>query len=102
MSCLASAGGSGRTSSTTCVAGIRRIGLKALAGHQTTERRPDRSYWSLGGELRWRRLIFEAKYQDTDLSRRECGFNPNICSASLTAAVTAVLPLILFPQRAQR
>jgi uncharacterized protein (TIGR02001 family) len=80
----------------------KSVTLKALAGHQTTERRPDRSYWSLGGELRWRRLIFEAKYQDTDLSRRECGFNPNICRASVTGAVTAVLPLILFPQRAQR
>jgi uncharacterized protein (TIGR02001 family) len=72
------------------------VTLKALAGRQVTERRPDRTYWSLGGELRWRRLIFEARYQDTDLSRRECGFNPGICGPAVTGAVTLVLPLILF------
>jgi len=72
------------------------VTLKALAGHQTSERRPDRSYWSFGGEVRWRHLIFEARYQDTDLSKGRCGFNPDICGPALTGAVTAVLPLILF------
>lgn len=70
--------------------------LKALAGHQTTERRPDRSYFSLGAEARWRHLIFDVRYQDTDLSRARCGFNPDICGPSITGAVTAVMPLILF------
>jgi uncharacterized protein (TIGR02001 family) len=72
------------------------VTLKALAGHQTSERRPDRSYWSLGAEARWRHLIFEVRYQDTDLSKARCGFNPDICGPALTGAVTAVLPLILF------
>ncbi|WP_293474745.1 TorF family putative porin [Phenylobacterium sp.] len=72
------------------------VTLKALAGHQTTERRPDRSYWSLGGEVRWKAVILEARYQDTDLSRRDCGFNPDICGASVVGAVSLVLPLILF------
>lgn len=70
--------------------------IKALAGHQTSERRPDRNYSSLGAELKWKHLIFDVRYQDTDLKRTECGFNPDICGGSLTAAVTAVLPLILF------
>lgn len=74
----------------------KSVTLKALAGHQTTERRPDRSYWSLGGEVKWRHLIFDVRYQDTDLSKARCGFNPDICGGSLTGAVTAVLPLILF------
>ena len=74
----------------------KSVTLKALAGRQWTERRPDRSYWSLGVEARWRHLIFEVRYQDTDLSRDRCGFNPDICGASLTGAVTAILPLILF------
>jgi uncharacterized protein (TIGR02001 family) len=74
----------------------KSVTLKALAGHQTTERRPDRSYWSLGAEARWRHLIFDVRYQDTDLSKARCGFNPDICGPALTGAVTAVLPLILF------
>lgn len=74
----------------------KSVTLRVLAGHQTTARRPDRSYWSLGGEVRWRHLIFEARYQDTDLSKARCGFNPDICGPALTGAVTAVLPLILF------
>lgn len=72
------------------------VTLKAQAGHQSSERRPDRSYWSLGGEVRWRHLIFEARYQDTDLSRARCGFHPDICRPAVTGAVTAVLPFILF------
>lgn len=72
------------------------VTLKALAGHQTSERRPDRSYWSLGGEVRWKTLIFDVRYQDTDLSKARCGFNPDLCGPALTGAVTAVLPLILF------
>lgn len=72
------------------------ITLRALAGHQASERRPDRTYWSVGGDLRWRHLIFEVRYQDTDLSRARCGFDPRICGPSVTGAVTAVLPLILF------
>ena len=74
----------------------RAITLKGLAGHQWTERRPDRSYWSLGAEARWRHLIFEVRYQDTDLSKAGCGFNPDICGPAVTGAITAVLPLILF------
>jgi len=72
------------------------VALRALAGRQWTERRPDRSYWSLGAEVRWRHLIFEARYQDTDLSKARCGYNPNICGPALTGSVTAVMPLILF------
>lgn len=70
--------------------------LKALAGHQTTERRPDRSYWSLGAAAKWRFLTFEVRYQDTDLSKARCGFNPDICGPSVTGAVSAEFPLILF------
>jgi uncharacterized protein (TIGR02001 family) len=72
------------------------LALKALAGHQTSERRPDRSYWSLGAEARWRHLIFDVRYQDTTLSKARCGFNPDICGPSITGAVTAVMPPILF------
>lgn len=79
----------------------KSVTLKALAGRQWTERRPDRSYWSLGAEAKWRSLIFEVRYQDTDLSRARCGFNPGICGPAVTGAVTAVMPLILFrPPRA--
>lgn len=74
----------------------KRVSLKALVGHQAAVRRPDRTYWSLGGEARWKHLILEVRYQDTNLSKRQCGFNPDICGPALTGAVTAVMPLILF------
>ena len=74
----------------------KSVTLRALAGHQTTEHRPDRSYWSFGGEVRWRHLIFDLRYQDTDLSKARCGFNPDICGPAVTGSVTAVLPLVLF------
>lgn len=74
----------------------KAVSVKALVGHQASERRPDRTYWSLGAELKWRHLIFDVRYQDTDLTKARCGFNPDICGGSLTGAVTAVLPLILF------
>ncbi|MBX3481938.1 TorF family putative porin [Phenylobacterium sp.] len=77
----------------------RGVTLKALAGHQASGRRPDRTYWSFGAELRWKHLIFGTTYQDTDLTPRECGFTPKICRPAVTGAVTAVLPLILFPER---
>lgn len=70
--------------------------LKALGGHQVSGRRPDRTYWSVGAEARWRHLILEVRYQDTDLSKARCGFNPDICGPAVTGAVTAVMPLILF------
>ena len=72
------------------------LSLKALAGRQWTERRPDRNYWSLGGEARWRHLILEVRYQDTDLSRAGCGYNSDICGPTAIGSVTAVMPLILF------
>jgi uncharacterized protein (TIGR02001 family) len=74
----------------------KSLTLKGLAGHQTTEHRPDRSYWSLGAELKWRHLIFDVRYQDNDLTTVECGLNPKVCKAAVVGAVTAVLPLILF------
>lgn len=74
----------------------KSVTLRVLAGHQATERRPDRTYWSLGGEVRWRHLILEVRYQDTDLSQARCGFVADICRPAVTGAVTAVLPLILF------
>lgn len=85
-----------RTEGEAAYALNKSVTLRALAGHQTTERRPDRSYWSLGGEVRWRHLIFDVRYQDTDLSKPRCGFNADICGPALTGSVTAVLPLILF------
>lgn len=72
------------------------VALKALAGRQWTERRPDRTYWSLGGSAQWKHLIFEVRYQDTDLSKARCGYNPDICGPALTGSVTAVMPMILF------
>lgn len=70
--------------------------LKALAGRRWIERGSDRTYWSLGAATTWKHLTFEVRYQDTNLSKARCGFNPDICGAALTGTVTANLPLILF------
>jgi uncharacterized protein (TIGR02001 family) len=72
------------------------VTVKALAGRQVTERRLDRTYWSLGGEVRWKSLIVEARYQDTDLSRRQCGFNADVCGPALVGAISYTPPLVLF------
>ena len=74
----------------------KAVTLKTLAGHNWAENGRSRSYWSLGVAARWRWLSLEARYQDTDLSRRQCGFNPDICGAAVTGLVTADFPLILF------
>lgn len=74
----------------------KAITLKGLAGHQWTERRTNRSYWSLGAAATWRHLTFEVRYQDTNLSKARCGYNPEICGPALTGQVTAAFPLILF------
>jgi uncharacterized protein (TIGR02001 family) len=74
----------------------RSITVKSLAGHTWAENGRSRSYWSLGVAAKWRWLGFEARYQDTNLSRRQCGFNPDICGASVTGLLTADFPLILF------
>lgn len=73
-----------------------KLKLKALAGRSWIERGQDRAYWSVGAETKWKTLTLEVKYQDTDLSKARCGFNPDICGPALTGAVTAVLPIVLF------
>ncbi|WP_293901260.1 TorF family putative porin [Phenylobacterium sp.] len=70
--------------------------LKALAGRRWIGRGSDRTYWSLGAATMWKHLTFEVRYQDSNLSRARCGYNPDICGPALTAAVTAAFPLILF------
>ena len=72
------------------------VTLKTLAGHNWAENGRSRSYWSLGVAAKWRWLSVEARYQDTDLNRRQCGFNPDICGSAVTGLVTADFPLILF------
>lgn len=70
--------------------------LKALAGRRWSERNADRTYWSLGAATTWKHLVFEVRYQDTDLSKARCGYNPDICGPALSGAITAIMPLILF------
>ncbi|WP_337187424.1 TorF family putative porin [Phenylobacterium sp.] len=74
-----------------------RPGLKAkaLAGRAWRERGVDRSYWSLGAEATWKTVTVEVKYQDTDLSKRRCGFNPDVCGPALVGVLTVALPPIL-------
>ena len=69
--------------------------LKGLAGHVWTERGQDRTYWELGAATTWKRLTFEARYVDTNLSKAQCGFNPDVCGAALVGSVTVALPPIL-------
>ena len=68
--------------------------FKALAGHSWTHRRQDRSYWELGATTSWKTLALEVRYTDTDLSRRDCGFNPDICGPAVIGTLTVSLPPI--------
>ena len=69
--------------------------LKALAGRRWIERGADRTYWSLGAATSWKRLTFEVRYIDTNLSKARCGYNPDICGPALVGSITASLPPIL-------
>lgn len=69
--------------------------LKGLAGHVWTERGQDRAYWELGAAATWKKLTFEVRYVDTNLSRRACGFNDDICGPAVVGQVTVALPPIL-------
>jgi uncharacterized protein (TIGR02001 family) len=72
------------------------VKLKALAGHVWTGRGQDRSYWEAGAAVTWKRLTFEARYLDTDLSRRQCGFNADVCGGAFVGSVTVALPPLMF------
>jgi len=69
--------------------------LKALGGRIWTERGQDRAFWELGASTTWKHLTFEVRYVDTSLSRRQCGFNRDICGPAVVGAITAALPPIL-------
>jgi uncharacterized protein (TIGR02001 family) len=78
-----------------------RFSLKALAGRRWVHRGVDRNYWSLGaaygfgGTRAGPRYIVELKYQGTNLSREQCGFNPRICGPEVAGSLTVNLPPIL-------
>lgn len=78
-----------------------RVTVKSLLGRRWTQRGIDRTYFGLGADLALRpsrfgpRYVVELKYQGTDLSRAECGFNPRICAPALAASLTVTLPPIL-------
>ena len=74
----------------------RGVTFKGLAGRRWIERGQDRSFWNLAAAAKWKHLTFEIRYQDTDLSKRQCGFNPDICGASVGGSITAELRPILF------
>lgn len=74
----------------------RKVGsawaLKGRFGHRWSDRAADRTFWSLGAAWTWRNLTFEGRYEDTDLSARECGFDPRICRPALVGALTLASP----------
>ena len=70
--------------------------LKGLAGHVWTERGQDRSYWEAGVAAAWKKLTFEVRYVDTDLSKVECGFNRDVCGPAVVGSVTVALPPLMF------
>lgn len=74
----------------------KAVAVKSLAGHTWAENGRSRSYWSLGVAAKWRWLSLEVRYQDTDLSRRQCGFNDDVCGPAVSGVLTADFPLILF------
>lgn len=73
--------------------------LKARVGHRWSEVGADRTFWSLGGAWKHKNLTVELRYEDTDLFKRECGLNPDICGAAFVIALTAALPPVIFSPR---
>lgn len=75
------------------------VTAKARVGRRWVGRGVDRSFWSLGAAWTRAPLTVELRYEDTDLSRHECGFDPDICGAAVVAAVTAALPPLMLGKR---
>ena len=70
--------------------------LKAGAGRQWTGHRPERNYWALGAAVTWKTLTLDVSYQDTNLSRAECGFSPDVCGPAVVGTLTVSLPPVMF------
>lgn len=69
--------------------------LKAQLGAQGGGRGHERTYASLGAVATWKTLAFELRYQATDRTRRNCGFQPTACDPGLVGVLTVNLPPIL-------
>lgn len=71
------------------------IKLAGGVGRRWSDRQPDRSYWKLGGEWRWKSLAFELRYEGNDLSRGECTLFGDACDDAVIGTITASMPPIL-------
>jgi uncharacterized protein (TIGR02001 family) len=69
--------------------------LKAQLGTQGGGRGHERSYGSFGAVATWKTVAFEIRYQATDRTRRNCGFQPTACDPGLVGTLTVGLPPIL-------
>jgi uncharacterized protein (TIGR02001 family) len=59
----------------------------ATAGRRWIEIGVDRSFWDAGVTATWKRLALDARYVDTNLDERECGFSKR-CSATVVVTLT--------------
>lgn len=88
-------GHSGRVEGETAYQVAPNLRLKVIAGRIWTDRGQDRAFWEVGAATTWKHLTFEARYVDTNLSRAQCGVNPDVCGPALVGSITASLPPIL-------
>lgn len=65
--------------------------FNAVVGRRWLENRVDRSHWEAGFTARWKRLSFDVRYVDTNLSRRQCGY-VDWCNAAVVGTLTFDLP----------
>lgn len=76
-----------------------KLKLDAAVGHRWVGRGEDRSFWSLGAVYSWKALTFDLRYEDTDLRRQECGFNPDVCGPTVVGKLTVALPPFIPPAK---
>lgn len=72
--------------------------LNAGIGRRWIERGQDRSYWNLGATAKWKTLSLGVRYEDTDLSRAECGYR-DWCAPAIVGTLMVDLPPLMFGQR---
>jgi uncharacterized protein (TIGR02001 family) len=65
----------------------------ALLGRGLFENRIDRTYWDAGATAYWRKLSFDVRYVDTNLSRRQC-LAVDWCDAAIIGTLTFYLPAV--------
>jgi hypothetical protein len=65
---------------------LKWLKTSAQIGRRWNQRSADRTFWDLGVTTTWKKMSFDLRYSDTNLTFTECGF-VNWCEAGVVATL---------------